>query len=188
MIQIERHPPRRGRRTLWMGACALLLAPLVAMQVTREVIWTANDFLVFGTMLLAALGFYELAARKARSAVYRWAAGLTVGTAFFLVWANLAVGLIGSEDNPANLMFAGVLAVAFVGALAARLRARGMAYALFMTALAQMSVGIVAIAGALGVDGRGWPGDVIGLTGLFTCLWFAAALLFRRAAHHEMAA
>jgi hypothetical protein len=37
--------------------------------------------------------------------------GLAVGTALFLVWSNLAVGLIGSENNPANMMYLGVLAV-----------------------------------------------------------------------------
>jgi hypothetical protein len=38
----------------------------------------------------------------------------------FLVWMNLAVGIIGSEDNPANLMFGGVLALGILGAFIAR--------------------------------------------------------------------
>ena len=54
-----------------------------------------------------------------------------------LVWINLAVGIIGSEDNPANLMYGGVLAVGVAGAVAARFRPGGMARALAATALAQ---------------------------------------------------
>jgi hypothetical protein len=42
--------------------------------------------------------------------------------AFILIWMNLAVGIIGSEDNPANLMYGGVLAVAIVGAFMVRFR------------------------------------------------------------------
>jgi len=188
VIPIERDPPGRVRRTVWIGACALFLAPLVAMQFTHQVVWTANDFLVFGTMLLVALASYELAERNARSAAYRWAAGITIVAAFFLVWADLAVGLIGGEDNPANLMYLGVLGVPVLGGLAARFRARPMAYVLLTTAIAQLSAGIVALLGNLGAEASGWPRDVIALTGIFIGLWLAAAFFFRRAAREEMAA
>ncbi len=50
---------------------------------------------------------------------YRFAVGVALAAAFLLVWMNLAVGLIGSEDNPANLMYFGVLAVGFIGAIIA---------------------------------------------------------------------
>lgn len=192
MAEIEsggtNHGPGRVRIAIWMGVCALLLAPLVAMQFTSEVVWTASDFLVFGLMLLAALGSYELAVRKTGSSTYRWAAGIAAAAGFFLVWINLAVGVIGSEDNPANLMFAGVLAVALLGALGARRRPGRMAYALFATAFAQLAVGVVALTGDLGADGNGWPRDVIGSTAIFTMLWLVSAALFRRAARDAMAA
>jgi hypothetical protein len=50
---------------------------------------------------------------------------------------NLAVGVIGTEDDPANLMYVGVLAVGIIGAIIARFRPHGMARTLFATALAQ---------------------------------------------------
>ena len=34
--------------------------------------------------------------------------------AFLLIWINLAVGIIGSEDNPANLMYGAVLLLGLV--------------------------------------------------------------------------
>ena len=42
----------RWRPAMWGGAALLLLLPLVAMQFTREVIWDAADFAIFGTMLV----------------------------------------------------------------------------------------------------------------------------------------
>ena len=42
-----------------------------------------------------------------------------------LIWMNLAVVLIGSENNPANLLYLGVLCIAILGAFIARLQPRG---------------------------------------------------------------
>lgn len=53
-----------------------------------------------------------------------------------MVWLNAAAGLIGIEDDdPANLLHVGVLAIGFIGAIIARLQPRGLARALFTTAL-----------------------------------------------------
>jgi hypothetical protein len=86
-----------------------LLLPWLAMQFTDEVAWDETDFIVFGAMLAGACGAWELAARMTGSTAYRAAVGVAVMSAFILVWMNLAVGMIGSEDNPANPMHAGPL-------------------------------------------------------------------------------
>ena len=59
----------------------------------------------------AACGTCELAARMTGNSAYRAAVGVAVAAAFILVWMNLAVGIIGTEDNPAKLMYGGVLPV-----------------------------------------------------------------------------
>ena len=59
---------------------------------------------------------YKRATRKMGSVMYR-AVGVAVVTAFILVWMNLAVGLIGNESNPANLMYGGVLVVGVIGVI-----------------------------------------------------------------------
>src|ERR687893_678489 len=51
-------------------------------------------------------------------------------TDFILVWMNLAVGVIGSEDDPLNLMYGGVLAVGIIGAVVARFQPDAMARAM----------------------------------------------------------
>ncbi|HET6228823.1 MAG TPA: hypothetical protein VFE05_02025 [Longimicrobiaceae bacterium] len=164
-----------------LAAAALLLVPLVAMQFTDEVVWTPFDFAAAGTLLVGTALLYQLGVRKATNFVYRAAVGVALGGALFLVWSNLAVGLIGSEDNPANFMYAGVLAVCLAGAVAARSQPRGMARALFATAAAQALVGAIAIILRLGAPESG-PLELLGVNGMFVVLFVASAALFRRAA------
>jgi hypothetical protein len=168
------------RVALWGGAGALLLLPLAAMRVSDRVDWGAEDFVVFGAMLLAACGCCELAGRRRGSRAYRAGAGIAVVTAFVLVWINLAVGVVGPEDDPVNRVFFGVLGVAVIGAGLARARPGGMARALAATAVAQMLAAGIALAA-----GGGPAGEVLALNGGFAGLWLASAWLFRRAARAE---
>jgi len=173
---------RRGDRwrvAVWGAAALLLLVPLLAMQFADEVKWDAADFIVFGAMLAVACGTFELAARMTGSGTYRAAVGVAVVMAFTLVWMNLAVGLIGSEDNPANLMFGGVLAVGIVGAVLVRFRPAGLARVLSATALAQ---GLVA---AIALMGDSPAAETVGLNGCFAGLWLLCAWLFRKAAREQ---
>ena len=164
-----------------MIAALVLLLPLVAMQFTDEVVWDETDFAVIGATLVGACGAYELAARMTGNIAYRAAVGVALAAAFILVWMNLAVGIIGNEENPANLMYGGVLAVGIVGAIIARLQPHGMARALAATALAQALVGVIALIAGLGSTGANWPGAIVFLTGFFAALWLVSAWLFRKA-------
>src|SRR5687768_13711801 len=161
---------RRGipwRMAVWGIAALVLLLPLVAMQFTEEVAWDLADFATFGAMLAGACGTYELAARATGSGAYRAAVGVALAAAFILVWMNLAVGIIGNEENPANLMYGGVLAVGIVGAIIARFKPHGMARALVATALAQALVAVIALIAGLGFTGP--------ITVFFAALWLISA-------------
>jgi len=79
-------------------------------------------------------------------------------------------------------MYGGVLAVGIIGAIIARFQPRGMARALFATALAQALVAVIALIAGLGSTGPTWPADILILTGFFTALWLISAWLFRKAA------
>ncbi|HEV7254421.1 MAG TPA: hypothetical protein VGN97_15155 [Mesorhizobium sp.] len=172
----------RWRRALWGGAALLWLLPLVAMRFTAEMNWDETDFIVWGAMLLGACGVFELAARATGNIAYRAAIGVAVAAAFILVWMNLAVGLIGSEDNPANLMYAGVLATGLLGAVVARFQPVGMARTFVVMALAQALVAVIALVFGLGSDGANWPQVIFVLNGFFAALWLLSAWLFRKAA------
>lgn len=80
---------RSWSSTAWGIAALLWLMPLIAMQFTSEVNWTAFDFAVWAGMLVTAAGAYELAARFWRTTAYRAAAGFAIIAAFLLVWASL---------------------------------------------------------------------------------------------------
>ena len=160
----------------WGFAAALLLAPLVAMQFTREVSWGPADFAV-AALLIGGLGLaIEFAVRRTHNLAYRLGAGLASLTAFALAWVNLAVGFIGDESNPANLLFALVLATALGGAVIARFRPIGMALAMAAAGVAQLLVAVVVF-----VAGLGTMQEVL-LVLLFGAPWPLAAALFRKAA------
>src|SRR5688572_7749247 len=135
-------PGNRWRIAIWGAAAFLLLLPLAAMRFTAEVNWTDSDFIAWGAMLLVACGTCELAARLTGNRWYRAGVGAAVAAAFLIVWANGAVGMIGSEDNPYNLLFFGVIALALAGAIAARFRPAGLALDMAVAAAAHGGVSV----------------------------------------------
>lgn len=171
-------------RLYWLLALLLILAPAVAMRLTDQVDWQAEDFLAFGIMLLIPGLALELVTRKRGPGSFRTGVGLAMAAAFFLVWVNGAVGLIGAEDNPANLMYGGVLGVAVLGAAISRLRPRGMAMSMLAAAVAQALVLVIALLRDAGRGAPSWPTGTITGTVFFVVLWCAAAFAFRQADHH----
>jgi hypothetical protein len=161
------------RAAAWGGAALLLLTPLVAMRFTNEVQWTGFDFAVFSAMLAVPLLVLELALRFAGSFAYRAGVVVALGTAFLITWSNLAVGIIGNENNPLNQMFFGVIALSLVGVFLVRFRARGMARVMAVTAAAQFATGFVALA---------HEQFVFVIVGVFALGWLLSAWLFRQAA------
>lgn len=165
--------PRRGpnpwRLAGWSLAGLVLLLPLIAMQLTSEVNWTASDF-VFAAVLLGSVGFtLELAVRRSRNLPYRAGVGFAVAGAFLIIWANGAVGMIGNEDNPYNLLFGAVLLLALLGSALARFRADGMAWAMGAAGILQIGIAL----GGAAADPRGAL-----FSSLLASLWLFAAVCF----------
>ena len=148
----------------------LLLVPLVAMQFSKSVLWTASDFVAAAAILFGAGLTYVLVSEKGGNVLYRAGVGVAVLTGLLLIWMNVAVGLIGDENNLANLMFFGLPLLALVGAFIARFQPRGMAFALFVTALAQLGTAAYALA-------TGYNREMFLLSG-YAVLWAGAGLLF----------
>lgn len=171
---------RRMRSVVWGGATALLLLPLVAMQFTNEVDWTGSDFAVMGLMLGTGCLAFELAVRVARTHAYVVGAGVAVVTGFVLTWVNLAVGIIGNENNPANVVFFGVLLVALLGAVLSRFQPLRLASAMEVTAVAQLAAAAVTF---YLEQAHVWV-----LTAVFAAMWLLSAQLFRKAAREQTGA
>lgn len=167
-------------RWLWVGAAALLLVPFVAMRFTSEVDWTLGDFIFAALMLAALCGLVQLAVRRSSRAMYRWAMALAALGGFAVIWVNLAVGIVASEDNDYNLVFFVIILATIAASALVRIRAGAMAKILPLTALALLV--------ALGI-GQGLGSDELHDTriaewigvAVFAGMFGLSALLFRRA-------
>jgi hypothetical protein len=157
----------------WGLAAFVLLLPLVAMQFTREVNWTGFDFLFAGVMVGGVGLLLELTVRLTSNGAYRAGVGAALAAGFLIVWANGAVGMIGSEHNPYNLLFAGVIVLALLGSIVAGFRAGGMALAMLAAGIAHAGVAV----GGMPTDLRG---GVVSL--VFAAPWLVSAALFRKVA------
>ena len=165
------------RIAVWSLVIALWLLPLIAKLFTAEVNWSVFDHLLWAVLLAVPAGLYELATRMSRNRAYRAGFALAVATGFFICWSNLAVGIVGNEDNAINLIFYGVLALGVIGALVARFEAAGMARVLTIVAVAQGATAILALV----EDG----GRVFLILSLFVAMWLTSAELFRKAAREK---
>jgi hypothetical protein len=163
------------------GTAIILMIPFVASQFTNEVQWTLFDYLVAGGLLFVTGSAWLFLSRHAQSMSYNIAAGLALFTTLFLVWANLAVGVVGSENNAFNLLYFGVALVVMLGALFTRCSANGLSITLFTAALMQASTIFIALL----VDMQSVPGssviEIIAVNALFVTLFALAGTLFRLA-------
>lgn len=160
----------------WSIPALLLLLPLVAMRFTDEVNWTGSDFVV-AAVLFGSVGLaFELIVRTSQSLAYRAGAALAVVAAFLTIWVNGAVGMIGSEGNPYNLLFGGVLLIALIGAILARFQPAGMARAMAAAAIAQAAVAAIGLSTDM-------LGGIFSLA--FAAPWLLAAALFWNAAQEQ---
>ena len=143
------------------------------MRFTAEVNWTVGDF-SFAALLIGVIGVtFELTVRVTRSWTQRAAVGFALAAALFTIWVNGAVGMIGDEDNPYNLLFLGVIVLALIGAVAVRFRPTGMAAAMGVAAIAHVAIAV----GGMSVDLRGSI-----FSAAFAGLWLLSAALFWKAA------
>jgi hypothetical protein len=122
-------------------------------------------------------------ASKSENIAYRFGAAVALGASFLQVWMNLAVGIVGNEDNPVNLGFYLVVVAAGACAFTARLRPDGMARAMLAVAGMQVLLAmVVATAPSTARDDPMGSMGVLGLSAGFTALWLVSAALFYRSA------
>ncbi|WP_299990354.1 hypothetical protein [uncultured Pontibacter sp.] len=79
-----------------LGVALLLCIPLIAMQFTSEVDWDLRDFVIMGILLLSTGLAAEFVIRKVRNNESRLVIIGIILLVFFLIWAELAVGIFGS--------------------------------------------------------------------------------------------
>ena len=138
-----------------------------------DVNWGPMDFAIIGVLVLGSGLLYEYASTRARGFAHKAAVGIAVAAGLFLIWVNLAVGMIGDEGNAANLLYIVVLFVALIGAASGRFEPREASIAMFATAIAHVAVAVIALFARLG--------PTLFADAFFIGAWVASGLLFRQA-------
>ncbi|SEJ13236.1 hypothetical protein SAMN05216327_106246 [Dyadobacter sp. SG02] len=174
------------RLSPWHIVAVIVLVPLLLTSLALWQ-WKPSVFVLASVLALGgARVVYELfVMKKMGNRAYQLAFGLAIAAVLLLMWMNAAVGgILG--DNPANMMYFGVLLVGLAGAIIARLEAKGMSHALFATAFAMLLVPLVAWLIGTPAFANGLAA-VFALHACFAWLFAGSALLFRRAARssHE---
>ena len=177
-------PNIEKRLVVWAGVVALILLIPLAMQFppfANEVQW--GEVVAYGVMLLVVGGFYELWLwLQTRTRAYRIAFSVGLAGVLLLGWVSGAVGIIGSENQPVNLMYWAVPAVLLIGSLISGFNPRGMARTLFAAALVQILVPVIALIISPEVSwGNAGVIGVFVFNSIFAVLFLGSALLFRRA-------
>ena len=74
----------------------LLLIPLIAMQFTNEVNWSFFDFIIMGVLLTMTGILIGTIFKKVKNYKYRMILIVKILLIFLFIWAELAVGIIGT--------------------------------------------------------------------------------------------
>lgn len=85
------------RSTLLYSIPLIILSfPLITMQLTNEVNWTISDFLVMGILLFSTVFTIDFVLKKVKTLKSRLILIFAIVILLVLVWAELAVGIVGS--------------------------------------------------------------------------------------------
>lgn len=174
-----RHMSQTGKMILRAAlvALGLLMVPLVASQMVDDWHWGVGGFVFAYVMFFGTALAYALIARHMGAWAYKAGVGLALVAGFVMGWGSMVH--MSESENPANLVYFGVLMVGELGLgwHACRLggwrghcsRWRGLAV-----------VGVVAV--TLPWDALSGPmRNVAVMHGIFVALFATSGLLFRHA-------
>ena len=158
-----------------LGALAALMVPLVASQMVEGWHWGAGGFVMAYVLFFGTGMAYALVARKMGAWSYKAGVAIALAAGFALGWSNMVQ--VADSGHPENLVYYSVLAVGVVGALLARLQARGLARTLFAMAATLALIAVILPSGA--------PPDMARRMAIghavFVALFIASGMLFRQA-------
>lgn len=160
---------------------ALLLIPLTGQLTVEGWHWKWSDF-VFAWVVFSVTTFVFrfLVTRPMANLAYKAGVALAVLAGFLVFWITAAVQIIGDE-NPANILYLGVILTGLGGVALARFKPAGMAKAAFATAAVTFVVPIVGVIVKPTDFSPGIP-QVFLLNGVFVLMFVVSGLLLRHSA------
>ena len=171
---------------LALTTAILLLIPFIAMQFSAEVQWSAGDFILAGALLFGTGLSYLFITQRSERLSYQFGVGLALFAGLFLIWTNLAVGIIGSESDPFNVWYFAVIGVGITGALVSRFKPIGLAFTMLAMILALISIVIVALSTGMHHNPISPMTEILGINGLFVVLFAISGLFFRYASEESL--
>ena len=163
----------------WTGALALLLTPLVMMQISDGWHWTFGSFVFAGIVIGGVMLLYELAERASESRAYRAGVAVALLTSFLTIWTTIV------RDDGNGIGFFLLIMAAAVGAFAAWFEAGGMARTMFGVAIMQALLGIAIATAPITARLPDGPSSALLFSGFFAVLWLISAAFFRAAARRQ---
>jgi hypothetical protein len=163
----------------WTAALALLLTPLVMMQISDEWHWTIGSFLFAGAMIGGAGLLYELAERASESRAYRAGFAVALVTSFLTVWTTFV------RDDGNGIGFFLLIMAAAVGGFSAWSRPAGMARTMLGVAIMQALLGVAIATAPSTASIPGGSFKALLFSGFFAALWLISATFFRSAAQRD---
>jgi len=159
-------------------ALGLLILPIIGSFTIDGFLWTTSDYVFAFILFFVPTLVYRLITLSATNFKYRLAIAFALLTGFATVWINLAVGIIGSEDEMINLAYFGILAVGLLGANIVRFKPDGMVKV--MAVMTALLIPITFAALVLGYQNLPHSSviQIIGVNAFFGVLYAQSAFLF----------
>jgi hypothetical protein len=163
----------------WTAALALLLTPLVMMQISDEWHWTLRSFLFAGIMIGGGALLYEIAERASGSRAYRAGVAVALAASFLTVWTTIV------RDDGTGIGFFLLIMAALVGGFSAWFKPAGMARTMLGVAIMQALLGVAIATAPSTASTPDGSFKALLFSGFFTVLWLISAACFRAAAKAE---
>ena len=158
-----------------LGALAVWMVPLVASQFVEDWHWGVGGFVRVYVLFFLTGMLIALVARRMGAWSYKVGVGVALVAGLALGWSTIVQ--VADSGHPERLWYHSVLVVGAIGALLARLEARGLARTLFAMAATLALISVMLPSGA--------PPDIARRMAIghcvFVALFTASGLLFRHA-------
>jgi MFS family permease len=166
-------------------ASAIILIPLLASFISTEMDWSLFDFVLIWTLLFCAGALYKWITLFANDRGYRAAVGLSIFTGVFIIWSNLGVGIVGSEDEAFNLLYFALLGIGLIAAFWVRFKAKGMAIVMLSLALGLVLIMLLAFGFGLHRIPQSSSIQIIAIHFFLMVPMLLTAILFHHAANDQ---